>query len=66
MVYVGDRLDNDLKPAKVAGMQTAFIRRGPWGYIWQHHPDMAQAADWCMESLAELPPLVAEANQSKR
>jgi HAD superfamily hydrolase (TIGR01662 family) len=26
IVYVGDRLDNDLKPAKAAGMRTAFIR----------------------------------------
>jgi HAD superfamily hydrolase (TIGR01662 family) len=66
IVYVGDRLDNDLKPAKAAGMRTAFIRRGPWGYIWQHHPDMTQAADWRMESLAELPPLVAEVNRSAR
>jgi len=66
IVYVGDRLDNDLKPAKAAGMRTAFIRRGPWGYIWQHHPDMAQAADWRMESLEELPPLVAEVNRSAR
>src|SRR5271165_6752774 len=38
IVYVGDRLDNDLKPAKEAGMRTAFIRRGPWGYIWERHP----------------------------
>lgn len=37
------RLDNDLKPAKAAGMRTAFIRRGPWGYIWEQHPDMAAA-----------------------
>ncbi|MGH7153157.1 MAG: HAD family hydrolase, partial [Acetobacteraceae bacterium] len=34
IVYVGDRIDNDLKPAKEAGMRTAFIRRGPWGYVW--------------------------------
>ena len=66
IVYVGDRLDNDLKPAKAAGMRTAFIRRGPWGYIWEHHPDMAAAADWRMASLAELPPLVAEVNRSER
>jgi HAD superfamily hydrolase (TIGR01549 family) len=59
IVYVGDRLDNDLKPAQAAGMRTAFIRRGPWGYIWEHHPDMAGAADWRMESLSELPGLVA-------
>lgn len=66
ILYVGDRLDNDLKPAKAAGMQTAFILRGPWGYIWQHHPDMETAADWRLVSLAELPPLVAEVNRSER
>jgi len=66
IVYVGDRLDNDLKPAKAAGLRTAFIRRGPWGYIWEHHPDMADVADWRMTGLAELPPLVAEVNRSER
>jgi HAD superfamily hydrolase (TIGR01662 family) len=34
IVYVGDRLDNDLKPAKSAGMRTAFIRRGRGGGSW--------------------------------
>jgi HAD superfamily hydrolase (TIGR01662 family) len=62
IVYVGDRLDNDLKPAKVAGMRTAFIRRGPWGYIHERHPDMPTAADWRMTTLADLPGLVAGAN----
>ena len=66
IVYVGDRLDNDLKPAKAAGMRTAFIRRGPWGYIWENHPGMASAADGRVMSLAELPPLVAEVNRSER
>jgi HAD superfamily hydrolase (TIGR01549 family) len=55
IVYVGDRLDNDLKPAKAAGMRTAFIRRGPWGYIWERHPDMTKVADWRMDMLTELP-----------
>ena len=59
IVYVGDRLDNDLKPAKAAGMRTAFIRRGPWGYILENHPDMKDAADWRITSLAELPGLLA-------
>jgi HAD superfamily hydrolase (TIGR01549 family) len=59
IVYVGDRIDNDLKPAKAAGMRTAFIRRGPWGYICERHPDMARVADWRMTTLAELPALVA-------
>ena len=66
IMYVGDRLDNDLKPAKTAGMRTVFIRRGPWGYIWEHHPDMAAAADWRIMSLSELPPLVTEVNRSER
>ena len=47
-------------------MRTAFIRRGPWGYIWENHPGMASAADWRVLSLAELPPLVAEVNRSER
>jgi HAD superfamily hydrolase (TIGR01549 family) len=58
IVYVGDRIDNDIKPAKAAGMRTAFIRRGPWGYILENHPDMATAADWRITSLAELPGLL--------
>jgi FMN phosphatase YigB (HAD superfamily) len=66
IVYVGDRVDNDLKPAKAAGMLTAFIRRGPWGYIWEHHPDLPEAADWRMTSLAELPDIVARVNSSAR
>jgi HAD superfamily hydrolase (TIGR01549 family) len=66
IVYVGDRLDNDLKPAKDAGMQTAFIRRGPWGYIWERHPEMHVLADWQMTTLAELPGIVAGVNQSAR
>lgn len=33
IIYVGDRLDNDISPAQKAGLKTALIRRGPWGYI---------------------------------
>jgi HAD superfamily hydrolase (TIGR01549 family) len=66
IVYVGDRLDNDLRPAKMAGLRTAFIRRGPWGYIWERHPDLPRWADWRMTSLAELPALVAGVNSSAR
>jgi FMN phosphatase YigB (HAD superfamily) len=66
IIYVGDRLDNDLKPAKAAGMRTAFIRRGPWGYIWERHPDMPAAADWRLETLTDLPGIVADVNESAR
>jgi HAD superfamily hydrolase (TIGR01662 family) len=58
IAYVGDRIDNDLRPAKMAGMQTAFIRRGPWGYIMENHPDMPSAADWRITTLAQLPGLL--------
>jgi HAD superfamily hydrolase (TIGR01662 family) len=66
IIYVGDRLDNDLKPAKAAGMRTAFIRRGPWGYILEHHPDLPETADWRMTSLVELPEIVDSVNSSAR
>ena len=66
IIYVGDRVDNDLQPAKEAGMRTAFIRRGPWGYIWERHPDMPSVADWQMTTLAELPGIVAGVNRPAR
>jgi FMN phosphatase YigB (HAD superfamily) len=31
--YVGDRLDNDIAPAALAGLFTIWLRRGPWGHI---------------------------------
>jgi HAD superfamily hydrolase (TIGR01549 family) len=33
IVYVGDRLDNDIAPAIAAGLSTAWLRRGPWGVL---------------------------------
>jgi FMN hydrolase / 5-amino-6-(5-phospho-D-ribitylamino)uracil phosphatase len=33
VAYVGDRLDNDVRPAAAAGMQPVWVRRGPWGVI---------------------------------
>jgi HAD superfamily hydrolase (TIGR01549 family) len=33
ILYVGDRLDNDIEPIQNLGMPTALIKRGPWGYI---------------------------------
>ncbi|MFD0405639.1 HAD family hydrolase [Kitasatospora sp. NPDC127116] len=61
ILYVGDRLDNDVLPARAAGMQTALIRRGPWGWIQQHDPAAAEAT-FRIDSLAELPELIAKAN----
>ena len=33
IAYVGDRLDNDVAPAAMAGLFTIWVRRGPWGYV---------------------------------
>jgi HAD superfamily hydrolase (TIGR01549 family) len=65
ILYVGDRLDNDLKPAKLSGMRTAFICRGPWGHVQKDHPDMSAAADWHITSLTEIPGLVASVSRSE-
>ncbi len=54
IAYVGDRLDNDIRPALHARMVAVLVRRGPWGYIHTAHPDAAQA-HLRIESLDELP-----------
>ncbi len=62
VLYVGDRLDNDVKPAQDSGVATALIRRGPWGYIL----DEPKAAERCLfriDSLAELPELIRKHNE---
>ncbi|MCX4750506.1 HAD family hydrolase [Kitasatospora sp. NBC_01287] len=60
-LYVGDRLDNDVLPALAAGMRTALLRRGPWGWIQQHDP-AADRSTLRIDSLAELPELITDLN----
>ncbi|MFG3439956.1 HAD family hydrolase [Nonomuraea sp. NPDC047897] len=59
IVYVGDHPANDIVPAKAAGLRTAHIRRGPWGYLWADDP-VAAAADWRITTLTELANLPIE------
>ncbi len=59
VVYVGDRLDNDIAPAATAGLRTAWIRRGPWGFILQPGPPspsgpVSVEPDWVLDSLDAL------------
>ena len=54
IAYVGDRLDNDVRPAAAAGMRAIFIRRGPWAWIQQPTGSPPEATV-TVESLAELP-----------
>ncbi|WP_433431317.1 HAD family hydrolase [Nonomuraea sp. CA-141351] len=53
ILYVGDRLDNDVLPAAEAGMRTALLRRGPWGYLHAERP-RAAAADAVVDDLHAL------------
>lgn len=57
IVYVGDHRDNDIVPAKSAGLRTALVRRGPWGYLWADDPVTGSHADCVVDSLDELPGL---------
>jgi HAD superfamily hydrolase (TIGR01549 family) len=54
IAYVGDRVDNDVLPAKRAGMFTMHVRRGPWGVLHD-----ASEADVRIESLDELAGVLA-------
>jgi FMN phosphatase YigB (HAD superfamily) len=58
IVYVGDHRDNDVVPAHAAGLRTALVRRGPWGYLWAGDPVVVKTADWVVDSLADLPELL--------
>lgn len=58
VLYVGDRVDNDVLPAATAGLRTCWLRRGPWG-ILQDLPDGIEA-DLVLDGLGELPLLLAE------
>jgi FMN phosphatase YigB (HAD superfamily) len=54
IVYVGDRLDNDVLPAIAAGMIGVLLRRGPWGVLHASRPDAARAA-LVLDDLTQLP-----------
>lgn len=53
IAYVGDRLENDILPAREAGLATVLLRRGPWGYVNESLPDAA-LADIRLTSLDDL------------
>jgi HAD superfamily hydrolase (TIGR01549 family) len=61
ILYVGDRLDNDIRPAQECGITTALIRRGPWGHIL-HMSDIENLCLFRLDGLAELPSLIADHN----
>ncbi len=44
VAYVGDRVDNDVRPAAAAGMAAIFLRRGPWAWIQAGRAPVPEAA----------------------
>jgi FMN phosphatase YigB (HAD superfamily) len=58
VAYVGDRADNDARPALAAGLVAVHLRRGPWGRL-QPTPDGAIP----ISSLADLPAAFASLRQ---
>lgn len=64
IVYVGDRIDNDVAPAKKVGMRTAYLQRGPWGWILRDKQEVTDLSDWKIHDLNELPNIVAAENDS--
>ena len=65
IAYVGDRLDNDVRPAAAAGMVAVFVRRGPWAWINAPRGKPREAA-LVVESLAELPVSLRESPFGRR
>lgn len=57
IAYVGDRVDNDVVPARAAGMVAVFVRRGPWGWLhwtgaWRSEAERAHLVVSSLEGLA--------------
>jgi HAD superfamily hydrolase (TIGR01549 family) len=53
IAYVGDRLDNDIVPARQAGMRAICLHRGPWAYL--NGSDQASDAEIRIDTLRDLP-----------
>lgn len=64
--HLGDRLDNDIRPAVATGFWTALILRGPRATIKQSDPGSDRLATMRIESLAELPDRIATFNDRAR
>ncbi|MET7321534.1 HAD family hydrolase [Streptomyces sp. NPDC005549] len=66
MLYVGDRVDNDIAPARQAGMHTALVRRGPWATIQWPGEQAQKLPTFRVESLLELSPQIKAFNERAR
>jgi HAD superfamily hydrolase (TIGR01549 family) len=53
IVYVGDRMDNDILPAQAVGLRSVRIHRGPWAFALPNNSAEPQILE-----LAELLPVL--------
>ena len=53
---IGDRIDNDIIPAKALGMGTVWVRQG-FGKYWNITGDK-EMADYEIDCLTELPDII--------
>ena len=58
IAYIGDRVDNDVRPANAAGLVAVFLRRGPWAWSQARLGDPPEAA-LVVEDLASLGEAIA-------
>jgi FMN phosphatase YigB (HAD superfamily) len=58
IAYVGDRVDNDVLPARAAGMLAVFVQRGPWADVQARWPEAA-LAHLQLRTLEHLPSALA-------
>lgn len=63
VAYVGDRTDNDVRPAAAAGLRAVWLRRGPWGTL---QDDPGGHAALTVRSLRELVARLPEAFAARR
>lgn len=58
ILYVGDRVDNDVIPAVAFGLSTCWLRRGPYGQLQEPPADLE--IDIVLDGLGELPLLLQQ------
>jgi HAD superfamily hydrolase (TIGR01549 family) len=66
MLYVGDRVDNDIRPAIAAGMHTALVHRGPWATIQWNTEEAQKLPTFRVDSLLELSGEIRQFNAQER
>jgi hypothetical protein len=65
VLYMGDRIDNDIRPVQQAGMHRALLRRSPWGTLLRD-AEVEQRSLFLLDDLKSLPDKVSAFNTDGR